>query len=85
MNKPESPAQTEVDQMERIVQREVNSGLTVLNYAITENLPETAKEVARWMAGVALELTPHLCMERHMTFSRKQYILIQYQNETGAR
>ena len=71
------------DSMERLVQREVNSGLAVLNYAIKENLPETAREVARWMAGVALELTPELCNERHMTFAQKPYILREYQQETG--
>jgi len=69
---------------QRIIERETNSCLIVLNYAIQENLPETAKEVARWMAGIVLELAPEFSDLRHMTYAQKPYIVKNYQDATGA-
>lgn len=68
-----------------VVNREIDSCLSVLNYAIKEDLPKTAKEVARWMASIAFELNRELRDDpKRMSFCAKPYIVHNFQKQTGA-
>lgn len=61
------------------LQRELEDSMAVLNFCIKNELPETAREVSRWMAAVGFEIDQTLRDKPKMSLWPKPYILSNYQ------
>jgi len=65
--------------VERMLERHRTAGKSVIDYCIAEDLPETVREVARWVASIHLEVHPELRDGRErMCFWPIPYILEEY-------